>query len=212
MSESNEEELREAYRDPGLSQLGAPGGDAQAVTAELEYFPEGSRHTSSVAAYYGLLLPLFVGMGVAMLARSAPAGLVAALGTAGWKYWQRRRARSTPRAVLRVLRGRLHLSGAAFVQPVACDLNQLLDVYLDTKTIQRVQENAGAVPDLRFINATVGGEQDTARIALELEHETFLLTEERLSHTDANEWFGKIRRFLRRHGWVPEDERAPAEK
>jgi hypothetical protein len=208
MGESTERELREAYRDPGLSLQRERTGETGQDAAELQYFPEGGRHTSSVAAYYALLLPLFAGMGAAMLTQSAGVGLLAALATAGWKYWQRRRARTTPRAVLRVLHGRLHLSGPAFPAPIACDLSELLDVYLDTKTIQRVQENAGAVPDLRFINATVGGEQDTARIALELERETFFLTPERLSHTDANEWFGKIRRFLRQHGWVPEDERA----
>jgi hypothetical protein len=69
---------------------------------------------------------------------------------------------------------------------VIVDLKDLLDVYLDTKTIRH-----------------------TARIALELRQETFFLTQERSSHLDANEWFGKIRRFLRQHGWIPEDERAP---
>ena len=48
----------------------------------------------------------------------------------------------------------------------------------------------------------------TARSLFETESsETLFLTKERLSHLDANEWFSKIRRFLRQHGWVPEDER-----
>ena len=73
--------------------------------------------------------------------------------------------------------------------------------------VVELREAPGPLPELRFINATVGGEQDVARIGLELTRETLFLTKERLSHLDANEWFSKIRRFLRQHGWVPEDER-----
>lgn len=127
----------------------------------------------------------------------------------GYMWLRRRQQRTVPRAVLKVQGKRLYLSGPAFGNngPTVIELEALLDVYLDTKTIQRVQENAGPIPELRFINATVGGVQDTARIGLELENETFFLTEQRVSHTDANEWFSKIRRFLRKHGWTPEDER-----
>jgi len=35
------------------------------------------------------------------------------------------------------------------------------------------------------------------------------LTEEHVSHLEANEWFSKIRRLLRKNGWTPLDERAP---
>lgn len=184
-------------------------GDAKAVEAanELAYFPEGKRPTSSVTAIYALLMPMLAAVACAMVFNSGAMGLLGGGLAIAWTYWQRRRAKVVPRARLRVDAGVLHLSGAAFPSELAVPLEQLLDVYLDTKTIQRVQENPGPIPDLRFINATVGGEIDTARIALELQTETHFLTVEHVSHTDANEWFSKIRRFLRRQGWVPEDER-----
>ena len=203
MGETSEDELREAYRDPRLQGEPAPGEPEP----ELSYFPEGKSSRSSVSAYYGAMLPIMAGGAIAGLIGSAWGILLGAGAIAGWFYWQRRRAKLVPRATLRVLRGRLHLSGLAFPQPLALDLNELLDVYLDTKTIRRVQEGPSIIPAVALLHQTVGGEQDTARIALECQRETYFLTEERLSHLDSNEWFSKIRRFLRKHGWVPEDER-----
>jgi len=183
------------------------GDGADGAVNELSYFPEGQRHSSSVTAVFQFAGPALLAAATVLITRSVPVALL--VGGAGvvWHLWKRRRARVVPRAKLRVEGGVLHLSGLAFSSPIALPLSELLDVYLDTKTIQRIQENPGPIPDLRFINATVSGEMDTARIALELQNETYYLTEERLSHTDANEWFSKIRRFLRRNGWVPDDER-----
>jgi len=200
MVNSSDEQMRDAYREPRDGERPVP---AESV---LAYFPEAPRYRSSIAVY-ALFSPLFAFAGVAVVTGSAGLGAVALLGTAGWFYWKRRRYKTVPRAVFTMRDGMLVLSGAAFPLPRTLPLTELLDVYLDTKAIQRVQESAGPVPDLRFLNSTVGGEQDTARIALELENETYFLTEERVSHTDANDWFSKIRRFLRKHGWVPEDER-----
>jgi hypothetical protein len=186
------------------------GGDEpeqHELASELAYFPERQRHTSSVTAMYALMMPMLAGAAAAAVFQSGSIGLVAAGLSLGWLYWKRRRSKLVPRAKLRVQGDVLYLSGPAFSPPISLQLGELLDVYLDTKTIQRVQENPGPVPDLRFINATVSGEMDTARIALEAQSETFFLTEQHVSHTDANEWFSKIRRFLRKHGWVPEDER-----
>ena len=182
-----------------------PGHDD--VSSELSYFPEAERHSSSVTAMYALFMPVLSASAASAVFRSGRVGLLAAGVSLGWVYWKRRRAKVVPRAKLRVDNDVLHLSGPAFSPPISLQLGQLLDVYLDTKTIQRVQENPGPIPDVRFINATVSGEMDTARIGLELENETYFLTERRVSHTDANEWFSKIRRFLRKHGWVPADER-----
>ena len=81
---------------------------------------------------------------------------------------------------------------------------------MDTKTIQKVQEGGDAIPAMRFINATVGPELDTARIVVVGARGTRVpLTTEYIAHMDASEWFGKIRVFLRKSGWVPADERAP---
>jgi hypothetical protein len=183
-----------------------PGGDDAANV--LSYFPEAERQSSSVTAMWWLTMPALCFVIVVGVTGSATGALVVGLLALGAGYWKRRRSRVIPRAKLRIEQETLYLSGPAFAAPMAIPLGQLLDVYLDTKTIQRVQENTGTLPQLRFLNATVSGEMDTARIALELEKETFFLTEQRVSHTDANEWFSKIRRFLRKHGWLPDDERA----
>jgi len=36
--------------------------------------------------------------------------------------------------------------------------------------------------------------------------------EERVTPIEAQEWYGKVRVFLRKHGWVPESERAPTSR
>jgi hypothetical protein len=85
-----------------------------------------------------------------------------------------------------------------------------LDVVMDTKTIRKVQDGRDAIPALRF-NGAVGPEIDTARVVLTSERERLALTDDFVSHTNAIEWFGKIRVFLRKQGWVPADERVPTD-
>ncbi len=162
-----------------------PGDDD--VASELSYFPEDERHTSSGTAIWWLFLPMLSGAALAGLSGSGAIGLLGVALALGGIYCKRRQSRVVPRAKLRVEADVLHLSGRAFSPPIVISLSQLLDVSLDTRTIWRAQR---------------------VRIALELENETLFLNEKRVSHTDANESFSKIRRFLRRHGWVPNDERA----
>ena len=56
-------------------------------------------------------------------------------------------------------------------------------------------------------NPTFAPPTDKNRIALQArDGETFPLTTEFFSHTDCLDWFGKIRVFLRKNGWVPDAE------
>jgi hypothetical protein len=174
---------------------------------ELQYFPEDPRRTSSVGIGFIVLPALAMYAIVQNVTNSVGIGMLAGLAVIAWPAVQRRRAKTRPRATLRVHERSLQLSGPAFSEPRSIPLDDLLEVYLDTKTIQRLREAPSPIPATRFLNQTVGGEQDESRIALELETETLYLTEQRVSHLDANEWFSKIRRFLRKHGWIPEDER-----
>lgn len=178
-----------------------------ALPDTLAYIPEQPTQRLSIPISAGVLPPVVEFAVVSWASDSAGWGVLAGFAALGVHSWWRKRARTKPHALLRVEGQRLHLSGPAFVEPLMVPLDDLLDVYLDTKTIQRLRESPGPMPELRFINATVGGEQDIARIGLELTSETLFLTKERLSHLDTNEWFSKIRRFLRQHGWIPEDER-----
>jgi hypothetical protein len=182
-------------------------GDEEREPDTLAYIPEQPTQRLSIPITSVVFLPVVAFALVSWLSDSVGLGVLAGCASLGVHHWRRKRARAKPHALLRVEGQRLHLSGPAFVEPLTVPLDDLLDVYLDTKTIQRLRESPGPMPELRFINATVGGEQDVARIGLELTSETLFLTKERLSHLDANEWFSKIRRFLRQHGWTPEDER-----
>jgi hypothetical protein len=180
----------------------------QELATELQYFPEEDRRSSSAGIGFVFMLPLAVYAGVQAFTDSIGLGVGAAAASVVLPIVRFRYAKSRPRATLRVEGGLLYLSGPAFQQPRSVELNELLDVSLDTKTIQRLREATSPVPELRFLNQTVGGEQDVTRIALEFRDETLFLTEDRVSHSEANEWFSKIRRFLRRNAWVPADERA----
>jgi hypothetical protein len=87
-------------------------------------------------------------------------------------------------------------------------LSELANVTLELKTIQRVVDGPSAIPAVRFIHSTVAPELHIARIVLVATGgREVRLTEEYLPHFDATDWLGKIRVFLRKQGWVPEDER-----
>jgi hypothetical protein len=88
-------------------------------------------------------------------------------------------------------------------------LSDLADVVLDTKTIERVVDGTSAIPGMRLIDSRVGPKVDTCRIVLVgTGGREVLLTKDYLPHMHATEWLGKIRTFLRKHGWEPESERA----
>ena len=87
-------------------------------------------------------------------------------------------------------------------------LDELLNVEIYTKSITRitVQQPVGAA----MLTAVVGPTLDTGRVVFvyldgEDERRAFL-TEAYGPHFHCTEWLGRIRVFLRTHGWVPEDE------
>jgi hypothetical protein len=181
--------------------------ESQHSAHELMYFSEGGGRASSAAIGGLFLLPLCAYATVQVVTDSIALGIFASAASVVVPIVLRRRATSRPRATFRVEDELLLLSGPAFPVPRRVELRYLHEVHLDTKTIQRLRESPSPVPQLRFLNQSVGGEQDVSRIALEFANDTVFLTEERVSHLEANEWFAKIRRFLRRNGWTPIDER-----
>jgi hypothetical protein len=108
--------------------------------------------------------------------------------------------------ILHVDRGELWITSAKRTLAERMQLDGI-DVVLDTVTIQKVQEGGSAIPAMRFIDATVAPDQDTARIVIVGGGERYPLTEDYVAYMEATEWFGKIRVFLRKNGWVPLDER-----
>lgn len=190
----------------GQERAGAEAEAAHvAVPTSLDYVPEAKRATSSAVIGPTAMVPLMVAVGVAIAGfpyLSIPVGIAVSVGM----IVARRKAATIPVATLRVEKGTLSVAlGAAAPREMA--LHRLLDVALDTKTVERVQEATSGFPELRFIDATVMPPVDEARIELVLKDESIFLSDDYTSHLDATEWFGKIRRFLRKNGWVPEDER-----
>jgi hypothetical protein len=175
-------------------------------TDVLHYLPEAQRTRSSAIAVYTLIAPLFAGVAVAAFGYGE-LGLPVIFITGMAMYLYRRYDRSTPYITLQVASGVLHLKGRGYPGATEIRLADLYDVSLDSKTVERVQESVGGIPELRFINSTVAPAVDESRIELETRDGSIFLTEHRVSHLDASDWSNKIRRFLRKNGWVPEDER-----
>lgn len=178
--------------------------------AELAYaaMDRSRRGKSGMALLQLFSFPAAAGVALSMLA-GPTAGLVGLVGAGAGAVWWWRRAPHVGAVVLRVENGELCvLSGDGKREDHRFRLDDV-DVVLDTKTIQRVQEGGSAIPAMRFIDATVGPELDTCRIVVVARGTRVPLSDDYVAHMDASEWFGKIRVFLRKNGWTPADEREP---
>jgi hypothetical protein len=124
---------------------------------------------------------------------SGTAALVA-LGVAVVALVARRKPREG-RFVLRVTDGALEVTRERGVGPaVRVALADLLDVTLDKE----------ARPAGRG-----GSASERVRLALERREpaDPIFVPDDRLSPLEAQDWYSKVRVFLRKHGWVPKDER-----
>lgn len=163
--------------------------------------------THPMGVYYGLVLGL---LGSGFMASVTPvAGVAGAVGTLMGVGLYSRKARRATGLRLTVEDGTLHAHHDGRLAAVV-GLDALREVVVDSKGIQRVtfhQEVGAALPDTR-----VGGQVDIARIALVCEDgQRLVLTETYAAYSECMEHFGKVRVFLRKHGWLPEDERAKRE-
>jgi hypothetical protein len=113
--------------------------------------------------------------------------------------------RDNRHVVLRVEHGELSvLAEGRRAQAIA--LRDLLDVELDTRSIEKSQ------PQVRPDGVMDTGQSlslDVSRLALVVADRdgVVLLSDAYASYSESLEWLGKVRQFLRRFGWVPEDER-----
>ncbi|HEY8088308.1 MAG TPA: hypothetical protein VIF09_10700 [Polyangiaceae bacterium] len=162
------------------------------------------RRSGAVLLFQLFTLPAVAGV-VLSMALSPTAGLVGLLGTAALTVWWYRRRAQGERLVLSVASGEL-VARSGRRELARVRLQRLEDVALDVKTIRPVREGSSAIPAMRFIDSKVGPEIDVGRLVLVGEGRTVRLHEEHVAHMTATEWLGKIRVFLRKHGWVPRDE------
>jgi len=101
------------------------------------------------------------------------------------------------RFVLRVENGAVEVTRERRKGPaVRVGLDDLVDVTLDRETRQTERGGQG---------------RERVRIALERRapDEPIYVPDERVTPIEAQEWFAKVRVFLRKHGWLPESERPP---
>ncbi len=188
------------YRDPGTR---SPSEEPPRTLVYPVVQRDTAGSASAMFRHFGL--PPLGAVAVSALA-TPELGLAALAVGAGLSYASWRRAKRGEAVLLRVENGVLAI-GPVGNETAKIPLAELTDVALDGKSIQRVQEGSSAIPAMRFIDAKVGPEIDIARIVLvRASLPDFPLTAERVAHMDATEWLGKIRVFLRKHGWVPEDE------
>lgn len=180
--------------------------------AELVYVAgDQERHIAPARTALQVGIVGSVGGAIAAAAGLPEVGAGIILGAAALGYWRWRRTPDVAGLLLRVEDGVLVVSVYGTNEVVArTRLVDLRNVSLDTKSIRKVEPGRDVVPAVQFINNQVGPEIDVGRILLEISGHvpsTVRLTEAFLAHTDSVEWIGKIRVFLRSHGWLPEDER-----
>lgn len=158
----------------------------------------------------GTWLPwVFLGLGMtAGLVGYLPTGLAwsVVLGAAGWVVWRYRQVEE--RMVVKVEGGELSVSRRREARPILMlPLDHLLNVELDTRSVHSVSRNTRL--GSANVGTQVGPAVDVARIVLvpAAPAARTYLSENDSAHMEAIEAIGKLRVFLRSHGWVPEDER-----
>jgi preprotein translocase subunit Sec61beta len=174
----------------------------------LQYFPEGSRHHSSPTPRYVFVAPVLVALVVAFVESRWLIHSAILAAVVLWIY-SRRRQKKRPWATFTIEGSELVVRNGIGDELLRGPLNEVEDVTLDTKTIERVQAtmSSGGVPEIRASGSPVGPAIDNSRIELVTAKDVIPLTDHYTSNIDATDWFSKIRRFLRKNGWTPLDER-----
>lgn len=133
-------------------------------------------------------------------------GLIGMVASAvgGYLWWKKS---SVERTTVRVLDA--HVEFGDSKKPHRVSLGDLFDISLETKTVQPLQEGGSAIPAMRFLDAQVGPDVDTARLVFEIRgrRQPISLTSRYLAYGEATDWLGKVRVFLRKRGWEPLSER-----
>lgn len=188
-----------------------PANPDEKGTPPAEFVYQGKKQTRAPAqlVMQVFLLPLFIG-GIGGAVAGPAGGIAAMLGSAAALYFFS--SSSLERKTLRVEDGDLVLYAGKSKKPtLRVRIADLDDVELDTKTVQHAVEGDSAIPAMRLVEMKQGLEIDVTRIALVMaDGERVYLSKDRLGHTETTEAFGKLRVFLRKHGWLPASEREAA--
>ncbi len=164
----------------------------QTLVVDVKPAP-GDQSSTSGTAMTPFVLPAVV---AALLAKTvSPAAGLAGLGVGVLVLFVLRKP-NTGRFVLRIVEGQLVVARERAKEPVATfALEDLLDVTLDKQTQA----------------ATGRGGSATERVHIVFERreaDPIFVPDERVTPIEGGEWLGRVRVFLRKHGWVPSDERS----
>jgi hypothetical protein len=179
---------------------------------ELLYQPTTSeRRGTPMAIFQVMMFPAVICVALSMLVNGTAAliGLVAS--TIGFYWWYKRGPMAGDARLLRIEGKKRLIIARPNGKPLEdLLLSDIMNVELDTKTVEMVQEGGSAIPAVRMIESKVGPSIDKSRLVITLSNRRQVrLGEEFQANMDATEWVGKIRVFLRKHDWVPNDERSP---
>lgn len=148
-----------------------------------------------------------IAAGIAVAVVSPTAAWFVFIAGIAWMFWRFRQSPSD--AITLRVDGAMLVIERADHPPRSIRLANVREVEIDRKSIRRVtyHQDVGAVTP----HSSLSGDVDVARIAIVLEGETArtLVTESYGSYGECMERFGKVRKFLRTHGWLPIDERIP---
>jgi hypothetical protein len=176
-------------------------GRAAEVGQEMVYRPQPKNAHASARRMYARYFVIVLPVAVILAAFHWAASLALVAAVIAWDVFRVRRERAGIRLALEGTDLAIGSEGRRV--PMA----KLVNVRLDTRavsstgTMVRPDGVLGAGPSLSV---------DESRIELIVAGaEPVRLTDAYFSQTDSLEWLGRIRRFLRAHGWVPDDERAP---
>ena len=153
-------------------------------------------------------VPLLVG-GWAAAWLSVSVGVLIMLCGPLVELWTRRHGFRTKLSLI-VDNHRLEVSSSSGQLVAAVYLDELLDVELESREVQAVRDGGSSIPAMRIIEPHIEPPSLRSRIVLVTSSAMLRLATAYDHHAEAMSSMGKIRVFLRRHGWLPEDERPPS--
>ncbi len=143
------------------------------------------------------------------IAADAPAIFYIAAAFALFRFFSRSRA---PQLRFQVQGDRVSVFSRKKAPMLEVDIADILEVVRDDKEIERTMLGPGMTIAEKTTDLRATGKSNESRIAFELrsEHATeqrrVYLFETRLPGIEIDDWYPKIRGFLRKNGWIPASE------
>jgi len=179
------------------------------LSRELVYAPRATRGGGGVRTLYWLFgFPtMLAGAGGGLASTAGAVGGLLVGGAIALSRWSWRE--QTERTILTIERGILTIAPNVPGETArSIVLLELANVVLEHREVATVMDSGSALPWQRLTETTAGPKLDKAQVVLvDARGHEVRLAKGDLPSFEATEWLAKVRRFLRSHGWIPEDER-----